>query len=126
MPGIKSFFGSGQLDRVLTGQRQLREVLVRHDHVIVLGVFVAADDLAPFDLAIVLRAPAQLLQPDAVFLVQQAKRNVFTIGGGVELDRDADHPKADHAVPDRPCHGWQPSTLGGRPMGAAFVIAVAQ
>ena len=89
-----------KLNRLLAGERQLVEVVFRHDDVLVLRVLVPALYLAPLDRAVVLGAPAQLLEARPALLMQKMEGYVLRLRSGIELDRDAHHPEADDAVPN--------------------------
>src|SRR5438093_1926975 len=95
---------AGKLDRLLAGQRQLLEVVLAHDDVLVPGVLIAPNRLAPLDRALARRTQAQLFEAAAALLVQQVTGAVLALGGRIELHRNTHHPEADDAAPDRPRH----------------------
>ena len=57
---------------MLAGERELLEVLLVQDHVTVLRVLVATDDLVVWDFLVLDRAPAQLANARIVVAVQLA------------------------------------------------------
>ena len=90
----------GDLDGVRGGDGEVIEVALLHDDVLLLGVLVGAGDLRGFDLHLVGGAEAAVTEAGVAGAVEGDEGDVLALGGGVELDGDGDHPKADQALPD--------------------------
>ena len=84
---------------------QRLELGVLDDDVLALRRLPALDDLVGPDLAVVLRAPALLLDRCQAFAVQEPERDVRLAGCGLrrrsESDGDADEPEGERSVPGR-------------------------
>jgi len=89
----------GDLDGVGRVDRDVVEVLRRHDHILVRRDLVAARDIVPLDDRVVFRAVALLLDAYAVLLVEHVECDVLLLGRGVEFDRDGHHPETHGPFP---------------------------
>ena len=93
---------------MLAGQRELGEILVGQDNVLLFGVLEALHEFAEFNSALAGGAPTLLLQAAAALSMELPERDVLVLRGAEQLDGDANHPKADGALPDRSWHVWPP------------------
>ena len=87
------------------------QLLLLDDHELALGDLPALDQLVGADLAIVLGAPALLLDRRQALAVQQTERDVRLAGGRLggrrQTDRDRDQAEGEGSVPGDP-HGNRP------------------
>src|SRR3990172_4256077 len=90
----------GELNDALAGKGQPLEVRFVEADVLALSVLVTPSGLLPLAGG----GPARLLEAAPALLVKEMKSNVPALGGRVQLDRDAHHPKAYDATPDGPWH----------------------
>jgi hypothetical protein len=84
------------------GDAGLLKVLVGHDNVLALRIFIALHDVTPRHLDALLAAEALVLDARVVLLVQQC---LAALNRRIEIHRDGDKTEADGTLPDRSRHG---------------------
>src|SRR5262252_6322889 len=85
-------------------QRQVFEIGVVDDDVVVGAYFIPFDDVGVGHLVIAGPTPPLVLDRRQVLGTQLAERDRVGLGGHIEPDRNADHPETDDAFPHRTGH----------------------
>src|SRR5206468_11166949 len=96
-PGLAAAEG---LDRLRPPERERLDLRLLHDHVLALRDLPPLRELVRLDLALVMRAPALLLDRRAALAMERAEGDVVPLGRQGEPDRDVDEAEADRSVPD--------------------------
>ena len=99
------------LDGPLTGERQVREVVVGEHDGLPGRQLVALGDLGVRHLLAVRLGDPLVADPAAVAAAHLMEGHVAFLGRAVELDRDRDEAEGDGALPDR-SHGFERSHPG--------------
>ena len=89
------------LDRLRALEGNRLEIGLLDDHELALGDLPTLDELVRLDVTLVERAVALLLDRRPTLPVERPERDVRSLGGERQPDRDVDQAKADGSVPDR-------------------------
>jgi hypothetical protein len=84
------------------------EVLIGEDHVLVLLVFVALDDVAPCDFLAAVLAVALVADRRKVTLVEHRELEALAVLGGIDFDRNIHEAERDRTFPESARHDGGP------------------
>src|SRR5690606_15746466 len=97
------------LDGAGRRHRQVFEILVLENHILVGGVGVAPHDVLLLQGRPAMGAPPLVAHPGAAAPVQQVEGDALVLGGGVQAHRYVDQAEADGAFPDAAHGGYNSS-----------------